>query len=150
MALKTRRELALDQIEFQLKIQSQAGVNIIECNHCGQTVMHSTENEGSFTNIECFSCRSIINPNDCTDFWYENAEMTTEFDIDRKDFTILVSRLDAGLLSEMANTALEKDTIDNYIQFWLDQEENPNSRNLVKETLGPELYSTLLSFKNPV
>jgi len=63
--MKTKFELAKEQIALQEKIQREANVNIATCGNCGNVVLY----ERGVEEIQCFSCEQVINTWDCTDLW---------------------------------------------------------------------------------
>lgn len=69
---KTKREIALYQIELQERIQ-KIGINLLTCGHCGSVLLHESKNE----TVECF-CRTIAE-SDCPDYWYRGIENNAEF-----------------------------------------------------------------------
>ena len=71
--MKTKREIAEEQIELQFQIQS-AGFNIVTCGNCGSILLHETKAES----IECF-CGSDMDLSDCPDYWYEGCQDSQEF-----------------------------------------------------------------------
>ena len=71
--MKTKRELAIEQIRLQEKIQS-AGFNIVTCGNCGSILLHELEEE----TIKCF-CGREMDLSDCPDYWYSGCEDTKEF-----------------------------------------------------------------------
>jgi hypothetical protein len=72
--MKTKRELAIEQIELQEKMQ-RAGINLVTCGNCGAILLHSTEQE----EIECF-CGRKMDLSDCPDYWYEGCQDNAEFE----------------------------------------------------------------------
>lgn len=68
--------------------------------------------------------------------------------MDKKQFTQQVVKLGAGILSNVAQLAINEDRIEEHIQMWLEQDADPNSSKTVQRTLGPELYTVLLTFKS--
>ena len=72
--IKTKREIAENQIKIQSKIQS-AGFNIVTCGSCGSVLLHELGDE----KIHCF-CGQEMDLSDCPDFWHEGAELSAEFD----------------------------------------------------------------------
>jgi ribosomal protein S27E len=73
--MKTKRDLAIEQIELQYKIQALANVNIVTCGNCGTVLLHERNED----DIECFSCGSVMAQSDCPDFWYEGCQDNAEF-----------------------------------------------------------------------
>lgn len=69
----TKKEIAKNQIELQLKMQS-AGFNIVTCGSCGTILIHEVGDE----HINCF-CGLKMALCDCPDFWYEGLELSEEF-----------------------------------------------------------------------
>lgn len=80
--MKTKREIAINQIDLQEKIQ-KIGINLVTCGNCGTVLLHETKNE----TIECFC--GIRQACDCPDIWYSGIENNSEFDdIEIKYFSI--------------------------------------------------------------
>lgn len=71
----SKRDLVIKQIELQHRIQTLANVNIIECNNCSAIIMH----DRGYEDGKCFNCNSDINFHECTDYWYEGAQNSSEF-----------------------------------------------------------------------
>lgn len=71
--MKTKREIAVRQIELQHEIQSH-GINIINCCCCGSVLLYKL----SERKLDCL-CGERIDPNDCGDYWYTGAENSSEF-----------------------------------------------------------------------
>lgn len=71
--MKTKREVAVGQIELQREIQSH-GINIVTCCNCGSTLIYKQAEQ----KVDCF-CGKHINTNDCEDLWYEGIENSLEF-----------------------------------------------------------------------
>lgn len=65
-----------------------------------------------------------------------------------REFTEAVAKGNMGLLSNVAQNCLNDGRIDEHIQMWLEQDEDPVSRKTVIRTLGNELYQVLQSFKS--
>lgn len=72
--MKTKRQIAENQILLQEKIQS-AGFNIVECGNCGTVLLHECGNE----HIECF-CGNEMALSDCPDLYYSGLENNVEFE----------------------------------------------------------------------
>lgn len=71
---KTKREIVLDQIELQERIQ-KIGINLLTCGNCGGVLLHESKNE----TVECL-CGSKLAECDCPDYWYRGLENNAEFD----------------------------------------------------------------------
>ena len=71
--MKTKREIALEQIEIQEEIQ-KAGYNIVTCGHCGDVILHRMGQE----TLECL-CGVEMDLSDCPDLWYSGLENNEEF-----------------------------------------------------------------------
>lgn len=71
--MKTKREIAENQIYLQEKIQS-AGFNIVECRNCGTVLLHELGDE----KIDCF-CGNKKDLSDCPDLFYSGMENNEEF-----------------------------------------------------------------------
>jgi predicted RNA-binding Zn-ribbon protein involved in translation (DUF1610 family) len=76
--MKTKKELVLQQIELQEKIQRLANINIVNCGSCGSVILHEINDK----DIECLSCGIVIAQCDCPDFWYNGLENNEEFNND--------------------------------------------------------------------
>ena len=74
--MKTKREIAENQIRIQEKMQS-AGFNVVTCGNCGSILLHETEDE----TIECF-CGQEMDLSGCPDYWYEGCQDSAEFNED--------------------------------------------------------------------
>lgn len=71
---KTKREIALDQIELQERIQ-KIGINLVTCGSCGTVLLHELKKE----TVECL-CGLSLDSHDCPDIWYSGCENNAEFD----------------------------------------------------------------------
>ena len=71
--MKTKKQIAENQIRIQEKIQS-AGFNIVTCGNCGSILLHEVGDE----TIECF-CGREMDLSDCPDLWYSGCEESYEF-----------------------------------------------------------------------
>lgn len=69
----TKKQIAINQIELQHKIQS-IGINLVTCGNCGSILLHETKDEI----INCF-CGMEMDPSDCPDYWYSGCENNKEF-----------------------------------------------------------------------
>lgn len=68
--MKTKRQVAIKQIELQERIQA-SGINVVNCGNCGSVMFH--EITDTF-NVEC-SCGFESNePSDFSDFWCRGQE----------------------------------------------------------------------------
>ena len=76
--MKTRRELAQEQLDLMNDIRAKANINIVTCGHCGTILLHEMNEE----DIECFGCKRILDQSDCPDLWYEGCQNNSEFDED--------------------------------------------------------------------
>ena len=81
--MKTKRELAIKQIELQERVQT-SGINIVTCGHCGSVLLHELNDEL----IECACCKHKLDQSDCPDLWYEGCQNNSEF-ADEDDETYL-------------------------------------------------------------
>lgn len=73
--MKSKRELAEEQIRLQHKVQGLANVNIVNCGNCGTILLHEMNDD----DIECFGCGLTMAQHDCPDYWYENCQNDQEF-----------------------------------------------------------------------
>jgi hypothetical protein len=71
--MKTKREIVIEQIKLQEKIQS-LGYNIVTCGHCGTVLLHKCGEE----ELECF-CGNTVDISDCPDLYYSGLENNEEF-----------------------------------------------------------------------
>jgi hypothetical protein len=74
--MNTRRELAQKQLDLMEDIRAKANINIVTCGHCGTVLLHERNEE----DIECFSCKSVLDQSDCPDYWYNGCIENMEFD----------------------------------------------------------------------
>jgi hypothetical protein len=73
--MKTKRELAIKQIELQERSQA-SGINIVTCGNCGSVLLHDRMD----SEIECACCKSVMDLSDCPDLWYEGCQNNAEFE----------------------------------------------------------------------
>jgi hypothetical protein len=76
--MKTKRDLAVEQIKLQNRVLALASINIVTCGNCGCVLLHDRMDE----EIECASCKSVMDICDCPDLWYEGCQNNSEFDDD--------------------------------------------------------------------
>jgi hypothetical protein len=73
--MNIRRELAQKQLDLMEDIRAKANINIVTCGHCGTVLLH----ERNEKDIECFSCKSVLDQSDCPDYWYTGCIENMEF-----------------------------------------------------------------------
>lgn len=73
--MKTKRELAIKQIELQERSQA-SGINIVTCGNCGSVLLH----EMNTLPLNCACCKAEIDQCDCPDLWYEGCQNNAEFE----------------------------------------------------------------------
>ena len=72
--MKTERELAIEQIELQERIQS-SGINVVTCGDCGYVMFHEiTDNFYA----KCLCGFESNEPSDFPDFWCRGQENNEE------------------------------------------------------------------------
>jgi hypothetical protein len=76
--MKTKRELAVEQISLQERVISLAKINIVTCGNCGSVLLHELNVE----TIECACCKQELDQSDCPDLWYEGCQNNAEFEDD--------------------------------------------------------------------
>jgi hypothetical protein len=76
--MKTKRELAVEQISLQERVISLAKINIVTCGNCGSVLLHELNDE----TIECACCKHELDQSDCPDLWYEGCQNNAEFEDD--------------------------------------------------------------------
>ena len=81
--MRTRRELAEDQLDLMNEIRKQSNINMVTCGNCGTILLHEmkliSDDENS---IECFGCNTKMELCDCPDLWYNGCIENMEFDDD--------------------------------------------------------------------
>jgi len=73
--MKTRRELAKEQLELMELIRSKSNINMVTCGNCGTVLLHEREVE----EIDCFGCKTKMDVCDCPDYWYSGCIDNDEF-----------------------------------------------------------------------
>lgn len=73
---QTKRELVVNQIRLQERIQAQAKVNLVTCGNCGSILLHEINEEPA---VKCFACMREMDTSDCPDYWYEGVQDNEEF-----------------------------------------------------------------------
>ena len=68
--MKTKRQVAIKQIELQERIQA-SGINVVNCGNCGSVMFHEISDE---SDIQCIDCDMLMAQCDCPDFWYKGME----------------------------------------------------------------------------
>ena len=94
--MKTRRELAQEQLDLMNDIRAKANINMVTCGHCGTILLHEMNEE----DIECFGCKNVLDQSDCPDFWYEGCQNNNEFDEDQPKVTNEISIEDVVSVAE--------------------------------------------------
>jgi len=74
--MKTKRELAEQQIALQNRVNAVASINIVTCGNCGSVLLHDRMDD----EIECACCKSVMDLSDCPDLWYEGCQNNGEFE----------------------------------------------------------------------
>ena len=78
--MKSRRELAEQQLALMNDIRAKANINIVTCGYCGTVLLHSMLDDS----IVCYSnkCkdRGEMNLSDCPDLWYDGCIENMIFD----------------------------------------------------------------------
>lgn len=89
--MKTKREWAIKQIEFQERIQAIAKINIVTCGSCGNVMFHEIND----TNLLC-ECGFESEPCDFPDLWYSGWENNFS-DTPIKDEEIYLGNIEQGI-----------------------------------------------------
>jgi len=76
--MRNKRDLAEQQIKLQERVLALASINIVTCGNCGCVLLHDRMDD----EIECASCKSVMDICDCPDLWYEGCQNNSEFDED--------------------------------------------------------------------
>jgi hypothetical protein len=74
--MKSKRELAEQQIALQNRVNAVASINIVTCGNCGSVLLHDRMD----SEIECACCKSVMDLSDCPDLWYEGCQNNGEFE----------------------------------------------------------------------
>ena len=98
--MKTRRELAQEQLELMNDIRAKANINIVTCGNCGTMLLHEMKSINEDNSIECFGCKSEMELCDCPDYWYEGCIENMEFDEDEPRVTDEISIEDVVEVAE--------------------------------------------------
>jgi len=83
--MKTKRELAQEQLNLMNDIRAKANINIVTCGHCGTILLHEMKSINEDNTIECFGCKSEMDVCDCPDYWYDGCIENMEFDEDEPE-----------------------------------------------------------------
>ena len=73
--MKTRRELAEEQLELMELIRSKSNINMVTCGNCGTLLLHERDAE----EIDCFGCKTKMDVCDCPDYWYSGCIDNEQF-----------------------------------------------------------------------
>lgn len=139
--MKTKREIAENQIRLQEEIQS-AGVNLVTCGNCGSILLHDLKDE----TIECF-CGSEMDLHDCPDYWYEGVQEHEEFNLNDKLMNLTPEQKKAIELYKKAKTYIAN----RKLFFFLDEPE-PDSKTfeymntieVLEEIFGEKLFKKIV------
>jgi len=78
--MKSRRELAEQQLALMNDIRAKANINIVTCGNCGTVLLHSMLDDS----IVCYSneCKDRVEMDlsDCPDLWYDGCIENMIFD----------------------------------------------------------------------
>ena len=74
--MKTKRELAEQQIALQNRVNAVANINIVTCGNCGSVLLHEQNDKP----ITCACCKAELDQCDCPDLWYEGCQNNGEFE----------------------------------------------------------------------
>jgi len=80
--MKTRRQLAQEQLGLMEWIRFKANINMVTCGNCGTILLHDMKQINKENTITCFGCKSEMELSDCPDYWYEGCIENSEFDED--------------------------------------------------------------------
>lgn len=89
--MKTRRELAQEQLNLMDDIRAKANINMVTCGHCGTILLHEMKSINEDNTIVCFGCKREMDLSDCPDYWYEGCIENSEFDEDEPEPTKEIS-----------------------------------------------------------
>ena len=78
--MKTKRELAQEQLNLMEIIRAKANINMVTCGHCGTILLHETKQINDDNTIVCFGCKHEMELSDCPDYWYNGCIENSEFD----------------------------------------------------------------------
>ena len=76
--MKTRRDLAQEQLDIMNEVRRLSSINMVTCGHCGTILLHKMSEES----IVCFGCHKEMDLSDCTDYWYDGCIENNEFNND--------------------------------------------------------------------
>jgi len=71
--MKTKRELAQEQLDLMNDIRAKANINIVTCGHCGTILLHEMKSINEENTIVCIGCDNEMELCDCPDLWYEGC-----------------------------------------------------------------------------
>ena len=75
-AMKTKRELVIDQLGLMNEIIAKTDINIVTCGHCGCVFLHKLDD----LELTCFDCKKSGEPCDHPDLFYSGMELSSIFD----------------------------------------------------------------------
>ena len=129
--MRTRRELAEEQIRLQLEVNASSNINIVNCGNCGTVLLHDRNN----TKIQCAGCGETMDVSDCPDLWYEGCQNNAEFDEDEVIPTISVEDVIEVAMSLKLNPSISE--INEVLELFPSEcEDDPTATwNLVVENL---------------
>ena len=78
--MKTKRQLAQEQLDLMDDIRAKANINMVTCGHCGTILLHEMKSINEDNTIVCFGCKREMDLSDCPDYWYEGCIENSEFD----------------------------------------------------------------------
>ena len=69
--MKTKKELAEQQLDYINEIKSKLNLNVVTCGNCGNFILHKLENE----KIICHNtdCDNDMDISDFPDLWYNGC-----------------------------------------------------------------------------
>ena len=113
--MKTLRQIALDQIALQERIQ-KIGINLLTCGNCGSVLFHESKKEI----VQCF-CGTHADC-DCPDYYYSGMENNEEFNPEQQP---AVKALKPFNLTELKRLSTPTD------RFLFDQADNATYRYIL-------------------
>lgn len=93
--MKTKRELAQEQLDLMNDIRAKANINMVTCGHCGTILLHEMKLINEDNTIVCFDCKTEwTDLCDCPDYWYEGCIHNVEFDEEEVKLPVTIKASD--------------------------------------------------------
>ena len=105
--MKSKRDLAQEQLNLMEIIRDKSNINMVTCGNCGTILLHEMKSiHEDNHDITCFGCKQEMDFSDCPDYWYvgciENAEFDEDVNLDVTVDDVVKVAMDLGMNPSIA------------------------------------------------